>query len=170
MAHVQLSLGDVAHLLLLLGGVECRRDVGHTVIESQPGGVEEVGWVTDHVLQHGQRGQGEQRRRQVRGVQGGVGGTGLGQLLVVAQGEGHRGEEEVDREGKELPEEALLDVGVPLGLEQVHDDVLDEVEVLEVGPEHDQVEGRLGLELPGLRVDGVQILQRVETDNVDISR
>ena len=42
-------------------------------------------------------------------------------------------------------------------LEKVDDNVLDEVEVLELGPEHDEVEGGDGVDVPRVRVDGVQV-------------
>ena len=68
---------------------------------------------------------------------------------------------EVHRECEELSEETLPDIRVPFSFKKVHNDVFDEVEMLEVRPEHDKVEGRLGLQLPGVGVDGVEVLERV---------
>ncbi len=45
--------------------------------------------------------------------------------------EAEGGEDEVDAEGVELPEEARLDEGLPLGLQQVHHHALDQVQVLD---------------------------------------
>ena len=51
------------------------------------------------------------------------------------------GEEEVDDEGDELAVVGALDEGLPLGLQQVDHDALDQVEVLHLLAEHDQVQG-----------------------------
>ena len=71
------------------------------------------------------------------------------------------GEEEVDDEGDELAVVGSLDEGLPLGLQQVDHDALDQVEVLHLLPEHDQVQGGHQVDLARRGVDGVELLDGV---------
>ena len=61
------------------------------------------------------------------------------------------GHEEVEGEHEELAVKRPLDETLPLDAQKVDDDVLDEVEVGDLGTKHDQVQGGLGLQLPGLK-------------------
>ena len=72
-------------------------------------------------------------------------------MVLGPQQEHHGGEQEEAGEDEELGVELLLDKGLPLDVEEVDYDVLDEVEVLQLGAEHYQVEGGLGLKLPRLQ-------------------
>ena len=57
-----------------------------------------------------------------------------------------------------LPKEDLSNEWIPLSLENIHNDIFDKVEVLKVGTEDDEVESGHGLQLPGLRVNSIEIL------------
>ena len=83
-----------------------------------------------------------------------VGQRAVGAILVggggLPQHEAAGGEQEEHDEDEELRVEGSAHEAVPLDLEQVHDDVLDEVEVLQLRPEHYQVQSRDCLQLTRL--------------------
>ena len=63
--------------------------------------------------------------------------------------EGWKAEEE--QKDNHLTAKDTPDKGVVLGVQQVHHHVLNQVQVLQLRPEHDQIQGRVGLQFASLR-------------------
>ena len=71
--------------------------------------------------------------------------------LVGPRNKAERGEAEEEKKDDHLSAEDALDEGVVLGVEQVHHHVLDQVQVLQLRPEYDQVQCRVGLQFASLK-------------------
>ena len=63
--------------------------------------------------------------------------------------EGWKAEEE--QKDNHLTAKDTPDKGVVLGVQQVHHHVLNQVQVLQLRPKHDQIQGRVGLQFASLR-------------------